>query len=268
MDVHSHHILALLRDKHSKEVFVSECKDGPSQLGSHNRMDAWVMARSWAHPAVTAYEIKVSRADFLGDQKWHKYLDFCNYFYFAAPPGIIAPNELPPEVGLYVTSTNAARLFCKKKATLREVAIPENVFRYILMCRAKIGSERGPEDTRTTAYEFWKAWLEGKRDCRDMGHRVSRAIREAVSKKVIEVELKQFALEKTLETYAVFRENLKKLGLCPDAPLDRWVAKNAVEKWQAGGGQEILDALDGIIKVAEREKRDLEKELRRVSEQL
>ena len=37
-------------------------------------------------------EIKVSRADLLGDQKWTDYLDYCDHFYWAVPAGFgLAP---------------------------------------------------------------------------------------------------------------------------------------------------------------------------------
>ena len=37
-------------------------------------------------------EIKVSRADLLGDGKWCDYLDYCDYFYWAVPAGFgLAP---------------------------------------------------------------------------------------------------------------------------------------------------------------------------------
>lgn len=37
---------------------------------------------------VVIVEIKVSRADLLGDGKWPDYLDFCDRFYWGVPPGI------------------------------------------------------------------------------------------------------------------------------------------------------------------------------------
>jgi hypothetical protein len=33
-------------------------------------------------------EIKVSRADLLGDVKWTDYLDYCDRFYWAVPPAL------------------------------------------------------------------------------------------------------------------------------------------------------------------------------------
>jgi len=46
-------------------------------------------------------EIKVSIADLKGDQKWPEYLEFCELFYFAIPPGF--PDEhVPDGTGLIV----------------------------------------------------------------------------------------------------------------------------------------------------------------------
>ncbi len=36
---------------------------------------------------LTIVEIKVSRADLMGDGKWPDYLDYCDRFYWAVPPG-------------------------------------------------------------------------------------------------------------------------------------------------------------------------------------
>jgi len=50
---------------------------------------------------VVGVEIKVAVADLKGDMKWPEYLEFCELFYFAIPPGF--PDELvPPETGLIV----------------------------------------------------------------------------------------------------------------------------------------------------------------------
>ena len=37
---------------------------------------------------IVIVEIKVSRADLVGDAKWPDYLDFCDRFYWGVPPGI------------------------------------------------------------------------------------------------------------------------------------------------------------------------------------
>jgi hypothetical protein len=45
---------------------------------------------------ITIVEIKVSRADLLGDCKWLDYLDFCDRFFWAVPAGFdLSPFERP-----------------------------------------------------------------------------------------------------------------------------------------------------------------------------
>ena len=56
---------------------------------------------------ITIVEIKVSRADLLGDHKWPDYLDYCDRFYWAVPAGFaLEPFELadrgPERSGLIV----------------------------------------------------------------------------------------------------------------------------------------------------------------------
>jgi hypothetical protein len=56
---------------------------------------------------VTIVEVKVSRADLLGDAKWTDYLDYCDRFFWAIPAGFDAalldrPELLPERAGLIV----------------------------------------------------------------------------------------------------------------------------------------------------------------------
>jgi len=56
---------------------------------------------------VTIVEVKVSRADLLGDTKWTEYLDYCDRFFWAIPAGFDAslldrPDLLPDRAGLIV----------------------------------------------------------------------------------------------------------------------------------------------------------------------
>lgn len=95
-------ILDLIAAKHANDVFVPECKDGSTVFGSHFRLDAWAMNRSWANPMSTGYEIKVSRSDWLRDDKINAYADLCNRLYLVAPAGVIEPAEIPPFCGLLV----------------------------------------------------------------------------------------------------------------------------------------------------------------------
>ncbi len=49
---------------------------------------------------VRIYEVKSSRADWLSDAKWERYLPYCTHFAFVAPAGAIARWELDRDVGL------------------------------------------------------------------------------------------------------------------------------------------------------------------------
>ena len=60
-------------------------------------------------------EIKVSRADLLGDRKWPEYLDYCDRFFWAVPAGFdFSPIEgeafLPDRTGLIVADAYDAEI--------------------------------------------------------------------------------------------------------------------------------------------------------------
>lgn len=74
---------------------------------------------------VVIVEIKVSRADLLGDGKWTDYLDYCDRFYWGLPPSLdAAPLEtemfLPDRCGLIVADGYDAEIL--RPAPLRQLA--------------------------------------------------------------------------------------------------------------------------------------------------
>lgn len=75
---------------------------GSVQLDHVGLADVLAVYESYA-PMARIYEIKISHGDFLRDLnagKYLRYLPECNQLYFAAPKGIIKPNEVPAETGL------------------------------------------------------------------------------------------------------------------------------------------------------------------------
>ncbi len=99
-------IIEVLRARHRSELFFAELRAGAGYGGvAERRIDAWALH---PHPSRsncrTAYEVKVSRGDFLKELKDPKKrkaaLLFSNEFYFAAPKGLITPGEIPAEAGL------------------------------------------------------------------------------------------------------------------------------------------------------------------------
>ena len=233
--------LGLLLKKHSKDfVCVPECKTGASLSAKYRTMDLWCMAKSWTKPKTIAYEIKISRNDFLRDDKWRAYLEYCSEFYFAAPPGIIEPSELPFEAGLLVCSKNARLMYTKKKAPERSVKIPESIFRYILKWRANVHRESPADHT-----QFWQEWLHKKEDKRDLGYSVSRAIRQHVQK----VNLENTRLKRENESLQKTKEALDKLGFrLRDMNWDAEdKLKQRIREINTGISMDVLKSIDHAI---------------------
>jgi hypothetical protein len=74
---------------------------------------------------MTIVEIKVSRADLLGDRKWPDYLDYCDRFYWAVPTGFdLAPFDgedfAPGTCGLIVADRYDAAII--REAPVRKLA--------------------------------------------------------------------------------------------------------------------------------------------------
>lgn len=217
-------LLELLATRHCGDVFIPECKTGPTHYSTMmQRMDAWAMKKSWAHPLTIAYEIKVARGDFLADNKWRGYLPYCNQFVFVAPPGLIEVDEVPRDAGLLVCSRNASRLYQKKKAPYREVDIPESLYRYILFSRVRITREFSDDGNGA---EFWREWLAGKQELAGLGNKVSRALRKRISDEIDLRDTTQHALEREIEHLTDAKTLLVNLGFAPGHIPPEWSVKN------------------------------------------
>ncbi len=109
---------------HPKDYFLTECKTCSTYFPAPQGMlkfDGLAMTRSYTAPCITGYEIKVSRSDFLGDNKWHLYLQYCNEFYFVVPVGLVAKNEIPEDVGLIYYYPETGKLLKKRRAVYRKI---------------------------------------------------------------------------------------------------------------------------------------------------
>lgn len=253
-------LIDLLASRHSKDVFIPECKDGPTHYTSHVRMDAWAMNKSWAHPVVSAYEVKVSRADFLKDNKWPAYLPLCNQFYFVAPAGLIDLSELPAEAGLLTAAGkgDGARLLTKKKAPHRDVVIPEEVYRYILMCRVTTAPEHHVEPSDRAGH--WRRWLREKAENQKLGYRVSKRI----AQRAAEIETENVRLKRESEAFSDLQNWLDGMGFrVTDWALqqkltDRLKAQQSVfDTTLINAMREARNKIDTALTVAESHERDL-----------
>ena len=112
MKASAQQIIKALKQRHRDDVVFSEMTMGAA---GGRRLDFWALKKSWSPVNAIGYEVKVSRADFLNDDKWPAYLGCCHQFYFACPWKLIMPDELPKEVGLmWMTQTGSMQI--KKKA--------------------------------------------------------------------------------------------------------------------------------------------------------
>lgn len=210
-------VMRLLTNRHKEDVFVAPCRTDRTLGSRHWReFDAWVAIRGQA-PRFVGYEIKVSRQDFLRDEKWRDYLPFCHEMYFACPQGIIDPAELPADVGLFHVSAGGARLLLKRKAVYREIEPPIGVLLYVLFNRTAITRKDIDPDARDNI-AFWQHWLEAKHEKLDLGRSVSRKIRQTVDERVTKVEREQQRLNLLCDSYADIRRLLvTELGFTPES---------------------------------------------------
>ena len=235
-------ITKLLADKHGKDVFISQCNHGPGHQTM--RMDAWAMTKSWANPCYYAYEIKVSRSDFLKDEKYRHYMKFCNQFYFVCPAKLIDPSELPGDCGLLWVSSTGTRLYTKKKAPYRKIEEPVGVLLYILMWRTSVS--RGSNNYKdVSAYNYWKDWLYNKNELLSVGHRVSRRLGELIKKEISEVRQDNKIFKNQIEKLQTLKDKCEELGI----DIFAWNIDGEIRKKQAEiCGNGICDEIDNAIK--------------------
>lgn len=245
----AYEVMDRLAEKHIKDVFVPECKDGPTYTGSHLRLDAWAMLRSWTNYRTFGYEVKVSRSDFLHDDKMQGYMPLCHEFYVVCPAGVVnSLDELPDGAGLMISSPNHRRLITKKKAKFRDVPDPVMVYRYILMARARIDRdgyymEEGKEI-------FWRAWLERKEYTQRIGHMASKSIGEVVKKRIEEVESENKRLQRMNEGYSEIKAMLENLDIKYNG-YNTWGVKDRLEAYKKGFPEELRRSMQSSRREAE-----------------
>ncbi len=218
----SQSILDRLAAKHADAVFIKECAMGSRQNGCR-RLDAWVLLKTWSPPTTIGYEVKNSRGDFLQDRKWQEYLPACHEFNFVCPAKLIAPEELPAEVGLLWTA-GESRLITKRRAVRRE---PDPVtlcrlMTYVLMARSSIVGDMW-ETNRESKEQFWRRWLAEGAEAKKLGYEVGKKIRARLTeaeqarwdaeRRLTEAEQARWDAERQRDRLEGVREKLIALGL-------------------------------------------------------
>ena len=174
-----------LSKKHRGDVFLTEVKTGPTIAASTKdlqKLDALAIKPSWSNPSFTAYEVKVSRSDFLRDDKWPNYLNYCHRFYWACPSGLIKPEEVAEDCGLVWVNEDGG-WSVRKAALFRQIEIPWEMLYYIVLYKSD--PERHPFFSSNR--EYFEAYVQNKHDSYYLGYHVSekwKADLEAMKKQV------------------------------------------------------------------------------------
>jgi hypothetical protein len=230
--------------RHANDLFVAECKDGPTWGGPHLRLDAWAMNRSWTQLKFSGYEVKVSRNDFVKDDKWREYLPLCNDFWFVCPHGLIDKDELPAEAGLLWVAKTGSRLWIKKKAPTRKLDQPPvSLLLYILMSRVNF-AQPGYHDGWDALQ--WKLWLQTKRENQMLGASVSKELRARVDQEIVKVRSANKRLEAENESLKEVRAWCEHNGVDLSRRLYAYDVDRKLKEVLAAVPPELLGSLERL----------------------
>lgn len=89
-------------------------------LGNGRRVDVFALCPKGL---VTIVEIKVSKADLLGDAKWPEYLDYCDRYFWAVPAGFDLSlfdreSMMPERTGLIVADRYDAAIVREAQSSM------------------------------------------------------------------------------------------------------------------------------------------------------
>lgn len=173
-----------LKDMHSGRAsyFITECKTCSTYFPDPQGLlifDGLAITKSYTKPNIIGYEIKVSRSDFLQDNKWHLYLQYCNEFFFVVPKGLVKKDELPENVGLIYYDPDTSNLRTVKKALYRQIEEPVGVYKYIIF--SKLEEDRIPfyEDKAEYARDYLKDQKDKKYIGFTLGSKMAKDLEEA-----------------------------------------------------------------------------------------
>lgn len=244
-------LTGLLEERHAKDVFVPECKMG--EAGSRT-LDGWALLPTWSPLTSIGYEIKVSRSDWLQDQKFEEYRSACHLFFVVAPKGVVQSGELPTGVGLIepVGEGSGRRLLMRAKASRQEPdkAKLVRVMAHVLMWRKDQRS--GFAQSREQRASFWKKWVDERQDFATIGRSVKGRMRTILAEAIKERQAAEFRAKQLEDADAVLRE----LGVTPG--WDRWSTRRHVEEALRTEADATMAAIDDAVAKIEALRRRIE----------
>ena len=238
--VTSFDLIKALELKHSGDVLITECKDGPTQTASHRRLDAWAMLKTWSPITMIGYEIKVSRSDWLQDQKFIDYLPLCHRLNIVAPRGVVELEELPADVGLLEPIGDLSRLITRRKSVYRHIELPAELLVYVIMCRMVVGTpnlQRG--DDPDWRRKVLRQWVESDTNDRNLSYAVNNKIRQIMQAQ----EERNRALDQRCRDLEGVKKRILELGLDPEAHMDLWAVHERVKALAGVVDENLLNGL-------------------------
>ena len=143
-------------------------------------MDGWALLRTWSPTTTIGYEIKVSRSDWLRDQKVGEYQKRVNLMYVVAPKGIVQAGELPVGCGLLEVPEVGRRLLTRVKAVRHEPADDRLLLFYVLMCRSRVVADANEASREGVGLAFWRGVAEKRVERHIIGRLASKRVGEAL----------------------------------------------------------------------------------------
>ena len=209
-------IKVALKEMHNSRstYFITACKTCSTYFPDPQGLlifDGLAITKSYTKPCIVGYEIKVSRSDFLGDNKWHLYLQYCNEFFFVVPKGLVSKDELPEGVRLIYYDPDAKQeLRTVKKAQYRKIEEPVGVYKYVIYSRLE--EDRIPfyEDRATYAEDYIEDKSYKKAIGDQLGSKMAVELQGALKKldslSHVEQEVERWRkVEKVLRKHNIFR---------------------------------------------------------------
>ncbi|MFW6122328.1 MAG: hypothetical protein ACOC80_15710 [Petrotogales bacterium] len=251
----------------SQWTIFFEVKNGPTWTGRKGElliMDGLAIKKSWTQPQFVGYEIKCSRSDFLQDEKWTRYLEYCHKFYFVCPKGLISRGEIESmneNVGLmyYHEDYENCGLHTMKAPAVRDIEISAPMMYYIIM--SKLEPDRYPFFSDKKRY--FKKWFDNKQDNKNLGITINGKIGETIveqEKRLEKMNRKVESIEKKEDIIWDVIHYLDRKGLLEGwssskrlkddwkEKLDEMLGSNLVEheKYKI---EAVIDAAEGLKKL-------------------
>lgn len=199
-------IRGLLRERYAKDewLFFEECASKAGDVSGTNFLDAYAVSKEAGKKHIrVAFEIKISRSDFLSELEKPTKRDFAysvsNEFYFVAPKDVVKENEVPEDAGLLYATENSLTL--QKKAPYRgaDDMLSVSFVVMLLRQREKPSSKRklfryaGKEISRDELESIIQGELDSRLD-RYFEAEVERQVKEALLKSEVRSERAEYAL--------------------------------------------------------------------------